>query len=440
MHPETAATAPTRPRFPEAFRFWLKLGFISFGGPTGQIAIMHTELVEKRRWISESRFLHALNYCMLLPGPEATQLATYIGWLLHGTWGGIVAGTLFVLPSAVLLWLLSFAYLAYGQLEWMGWIFFGLKPAVLAIVAAAVIRIGRKALKNGTMWIIAALAFVAILLRVPFPLIVGGAALAGWLGGRWRPEKFQAASGHGAASAQASVLDDHMEAPPHAVASPARTLRVLVVSLTLWWTPILLTGLMLGWKHTLVQQGVFFSKAAMVTFGGAYAVLPYVTQQAVEKYGWLSMPQMLDGLGLAETTPGPLIMVLQFVGFVGGWTHSAPFPPLLGATLGAMMTTWSTFVPCFLWIFLGAPHIEGLRGNRLLATALSAVTAAVVGVILNLAVWFGWHVLFPGNMPVNWFGVAVALMAFIGMVRWKWDIIPVVLGAGLLGVVWGWLT
>lgn len=439
MQQVTASSAPVRPSFTEAFRFWLKLGLISFGGPTGQIAIMHTELVENRRWISESRFLHALNYCMLLPGPEATQLATYIGWLLHGTWGGITAGTLFVLPSALLLWLLSFAYLAYGQLEWMGWIFFGLKPAVLAIVAAAVIRIGRKALKNGTMWLIAATAFVAILLAVPFPLVVGGAALAGWIGGRLRPNLFPGSGTLGASTTHASVLDDHTEAPPHAVASRSRTLRVLVVCLTLWWTPILMAGLTLGWKHTLVQQGVFFSKAAMVTFGGAYAVLPYVTQQAVENYGWLSMPQMLDGLGLAETTPGPLIIVLQFVGFVGGWNHAAPFPPLLGATLGALITTWSTFVPCFLWIFLGAPHIERLRGNRLLGTALSAVTAAVVGVILNLAVWFGWEVLFPGNMPVNWFGIAIALVAFVGMVRWKWEVIPVVLGAGVLGVLWGWL-
>ncbi len=288
MHDAPIQTAPTRPHFSEAFRFWLKLGFISFGGPTGQIAIMHTEMVEKRRWISESRFLHALNYCMLLPGPEAQQLATYIGWLLHGTWGGIVAGSLFVLPGALVLWLLSYVYLVYGQVEWVAAIFFGLKAAVLAIVAAAVIRIGKKALKNATMWGIAAAAFGGIALGVPFPLIVIGAALLGWMGGRLRPEKFPAAGGHGDSSGHASVLDDTTEAPAHAVSSPGRTARILATCLALWWLPILCAGLSFGWNHTLVQQGLFFSKAAMVTFGGAYAVLPYVAQQAVGNYGWLS--------------------------------------------------------------------------------------------------------------------------------------------------------
>ena len=421
------------PTFAEAFRFWLKLGFISFGGPSGQIAIMHDELVERRKWISESRFLHALNYCMLLPGPEATQLATYIGWLLHRTWGGIVAGTLFVLPSAFILWLLSFVYVTWGNVPSIAAVFYGLKPAVLAIVAAAVIRIGSKALRNPILWSIAALAFVAIyFFRAPFPAIVFGAALVGFIGGlRWREEFLVTA---GASTAQSDGLLN--ETPLHTQPSLARAVKVIAVSVALWAAPILVIALWLGTDHALFREGIFFSKAAMVTFGGAYAVLPYVSQQAVENYGWLTAPQMLDGLGLAETTPGPLIMVLQFVGFLGGWNHPGPLAPLLAATLGAFITTWTTFVPCFLWIFLGAPHIEQLRGNAHLTTALSAVTAAVVGVILNLAVWFGQHVLFPAPHEIDWFALLVAAATFIGLWRWKWNVVPVVLGAGLLGLVY----
>jgi chromate transporter len=430
-----AASQPAHPSFREALRFWLKLGFISFGGPTGQIAIMHTELVEKKRWISESRFLHALNYCMLLPGPEAQQLATYIGWLLHGTLGGIVAGSLFVLPSAFFLWALSFGYMVWGTSPWIAAIFLGLKPAVLAIVAAAAIRIGRKALKNEIMWGIAALAFVAIFFfRAPFPLIVATAGFIGWLGGRLAPQRFKVTSGHG--SAADAVLHDHQDLHASARNPWARSLRVIVTCSALWWTPVLLIGAWLGWEHSISQQGLFFSKAAMVTFGGAYAVLPYVAQQAVERYGWLTAPQMLDGLGLAETTPGPLIMVLQFVGFVGGWQQPGVLTPVLAATLGAAITTWVTFLPCFLWIFLGAPHIEAMRGNAGLNAALSGVTAAVVGVILNLAIWFGWHILLPTEAAFNAFGLITTLVAFIGLVRWKWDVIPVVLGAGLAGVLW----
>lgn len=433
--PSPAATR--HPTFAEAFRFWLKLGFISFGGPTGQIAIMHAELVEKKKWISDSRFLHALNYCMLLPGPEAQQLAIYVGWLLHRMWGGIVAGALFVLPSMFILWVLSVIYATCGNVPWIAAVFDGLKPAVLAIVLGAVLRIGKKALKNEVMWVLAALAFAGIFFfKLPFPLIVVGAGVLGLAGGKFWKEKFAVLSGHGSKSANASVISDEGESPEHTKPSLARALKVCGVCLLLWWTPILALGLWLGFKHVLVKQGVFFSKAAMVTFGGAYAVLPYVSQQAVQNFGWLNAGQMLDGLGLAETTPGPLIMVLQFVGFLGGWKFHEPFSPLAAATLGALITTWTTFLPCFLWIFLGAPHIEQLRGNLKLTAALSTITAAVVGVVMNLAVWFGLHVLLPTGKPVNWFGVAVCGVALAGMWRWKWDIIPVVLGAGLLGMIY----
>jgi chromate transporter len=426
------------PTFAEAFRFWLKLGFISFGGPTGQIAIMHTELVERKRWISEARFLHALNYCMLLPGPEAQQLATYVGWLLHRTWGGVVAGALFVIPSMFILWALSFVYVSYGTVPWVAAIFYGLKPAVLAIVAAAVIRIGIKALKNEVMWTLAALAFVAIyFFRVPFPLIILAAAIVGLIGGKVRRDKFLVIKGHASKSgAPATVIDDYAEMAEHTRPTWGRAFRICATWLTLWWIPIALLALWLGTSHTLFREAIFFSKASMVTFGGAYAVLPYVSQQAVETHHWLTAPQMLDGLGLAETTPGPLIMVLQFVGFLGGWNQPGGLSPLLAATLGAFITTWTTFIPCFLWIFLGAPHIEQLRGNEKLTTALSAVTAAVVGVILNLAVWFGLHVLFPAPSTVDWFAIAVTAIAFFGLVKWKWDVISLVFASGAAGLLY----
>jgi chromate transporter len=429
------------PTFAEAFRFWLKLGLISFGGPTGQIALMHSELVDKRRWISDNRFLHALNFCMLLPGPEAQQLATYIGWLLHRTRGGIVAGALFVIPSMFILWALSVVYVTFGAVPWVAAIFYGLKPAVLAIVAAAVIRIGSKVLKNEVMWAIAGAAFVSIyLFKVPFPLIVVGAAAVGFAGGKLWKEKFLVIRGHASKLGKNSVLDDLSKTPAHMAPSFRRAVMALVVCGVLWWSPVFTFGILFGWKHTLFQQGLFFSKAALVTFGGAYAVLPYVSQQAVESYQWLSAGQMLDGLGLAETTPGPLIMVLQFVGFLGGWNQPGALSPLTAATLGALITTWTTFLPCFLFIFLGAPHIEQLRGHESLTTALSAVTAAVVGVVLNLAVWFGIHVLFPTNSAPDWFAVVVSVLAFIGMLRLKWDVIAIVLGAGVTGLLQHFLT
>ena len=431
-----ARTPLRHPTFAQAFRFWLKLGFISFGGPAGQIAIMQSELVEKRRWISQSRFLHALNFCMLLPGPEAQQLAIYIGWLLHRTWGGIVAGALFVIPSMFILWALSVVYAAYGNVPWIAAVFYGLKPAVMAIVAAAVIRIGSKALKNEVMWTIAAVAFVAIFFfKVPFPVIVLGAGLLGFTGASVWPSKFAIPSGHGGKAEDASVLGDEDASAEHTRSSWQRAVRIAVIGFALWWIPIVLAGLWTGWDGTLFRQGLFFSKAAVVTFGGAYAVLPYVAQQAVEQYGWLQTGQMMDGLGLAETTPGPLIMVLQFVGFMGGWNQPGTLSPIAAATLGALITTWATFVPCFVWIFLGAPYIERLRGNVALSAALATVTAAVVGVILNLAVWFALHVIFPNGGRLDWIAVALSAVAFVGMIKWKWDVIAVVVGGGLAGLL-----
>jgi len=422
------------PTFREALRFWLKLGFISFGGPSGQIAIMHTELVEKKKWIGEDRFLHALNYCMLLPGPEATQLATYCGWLLHRTWGGIAAGVLFVLPSALLLWLLSYVYVAYGQVAWIAAAFSGLKPAVTAIVIAAVIRIGQRTVKTWLMAALAAGAFAALFFfHAPFPGVVVAAAAVGFIGGKFFPQWFP--SDDAAKTIEnTATIDDRDAAPEHTQPSWTRAFKVLTISLVLWWAPVIAAGIWQGWHGTLAQQGFFFSKAAMVTFGGAYAVLPYVGQQAVEHYGWLSTAQMLDGIGLAETTPGPLIMVLQFVGFLGGWNQPGALSPLLAATLGAAVTTWTTFVPCFLWIFLGAPHIEQLRGNLHLSRSLSAVTASVVGVILNLAVWFGLHVFFPARGVIDWFALAVCIAAFTAIQRFKVGVIPIVAVCALVGV------
>jgi len=421
----------SHPTFAEAFRFWLKLGFISFGGPSGQIAMMHTELVEKKRWIDNSRFLHALNFCMLLPGPEAHQLAIYIGWLWHKTRGGIVAGALFVIPSIFILWALSYVYVVYGNIPWIAAVFYGLKPAVLAIVAAAVIRIGSKALKNAVMWTIAAVAFVAIyFFHVPFPVIVVTAAVIGLLGAKILPHYFRGENAHPA------DVDLASKAADSAKPSLLRALKISAIWIVIWALPLTLAGVFLGTQHTIFREGIFFSKAAVVTFGGAYAVLPYVSQQAVEHYHWLAAPQMLDGLGLAETTPGPLIMVLQFVGFLGAWNQPGNLSPLLAATGGALVTTWTTFVPCFLWVFLGAPYIEKLRGNTRLSSALTTVTAAVVGVILNLAVWFGVHVIFPLGGNVDWFAFTVCAIAFVGMLRWKWNIVPVVLGSGLIGLIY----
>ncbi len=440
--------------FREAFFFWLKLGFINFGGPTGQIALMHQELVDRRRWISNDRFLHALNYCMLLPGPEAQQLAIYVGWLLHRTLGGLVAGTLFIVPGFLCILALSWLYAVHGTVAWVAAIFLGLRAAVIAIVAAAVIRIGSKALKNHVMVSIAGAAFVAIFFfRVPFPLIVVGAGVLGFLGGlRW-PATFATIKGHGVegkdGGADSAIRDDAPSAE-HTRPRLGRTLRVLAAGLAAWWGPLGAVVAIRGWNDTLSREALFFSKAAMFTFGGAYAVLVYINQAAVETYGWLERGQMIAGLGLAESTPGPLIMVTEFVGFLGAFGHAGGLDPVLAGILGALVTTWATFAPCFLWIFLGAPFIEHLRGNRHLGAALSTITAAVVGVVLNLAVVLGIHTLFrvvnqesllglslpvPAIGSFDPFAFILAGVAFLGMWRWRWGIIPVVLasaGAGWL--------
>ena len=429
------------PTFREALRFWLRLGFISFGGPAGQIAIMQTELVERRKWIGPERFLHALNFCMLLPGPEATQLAIYCGWLLHRTRGGIVAGVLFVLPSAVILWGLSLAYVTWGQLPWVTAVFHGLKPAVVALVLAAMLRLGRKALRNGAAWVLAALAFGLISFwHAPLPLIVFGAAAVGLAGGKLWPAMF-GSNVRGWSALTPTRLDDALQTSALGpTRSPwIRSLKVIGVCGAFWAAPILVAGWWQGWHGTLAQEGLFFSQAAVVTFGGAYAVLPFVAQQAVDNYHWLTAPQMLDGLGLAETTPGPLIMVLQFVGFLGAWNHPGGLPPLLAATLGAAITTWSTFVPCFLWIFLGAPWIERLRRFQPLNVALGAVTAAVVGVVLSLAVWMARQTLFPAAGGVDWFAATIAVAAFVSLHRFRAGLVPVIAASGLLGLVAGWI-
>jgi chromate transporter len=419
----------TAPAFSQALRFWLRLGFISFGGPAGQIAIMHRELVVHRGWISESRFLHALNFCMFLPGPEACQLAIYIGWLLHGTRGGIVAGVLFVLPSVFVLWGLSYLYVSFAGLGSVAAVFYGLKAAVVAIVADALYRIARRSLRNAVLLAIAAGAFIALFgFQVPFPLVILGAGLIGLGGGLLRPHLF-----HFSRESQDTPRTYSTES--QAAPTIRRTTAVLVSCLLLWWTPVLLAGVALGWQSVLVQEALFFSKAAMVTFGGAYAVLPYVAQQAVERFGWLTAPQMVDGLGLAETTPGPLIMVVLFVGFMAGWRHPDPWTPLGMATAGALITTWVTFVPCFMWIFLGAPHVERLYGNHRLSTVLTAITAAVVGVIANLSVWFAGHVIVPDGR-LDPFTLVLSLVVLAGLIRWKWNVVMVVLGAGLAGLIY----
>lgn len=423
----------THPTFYEAFLFWLKLGFISFGGPTGQIGIMHTELVEKKRWISEERFLHALNYCMILPGPEAQQLAIYVGWLLHRTWGGIVAGSLFVIPSFFILTGLSYIYVSFGTVPVIAALFYGLKAAVVAIVASAVIRIGKRALKNQVMLTIAAGAFIGIyFLKIPFPMIIISAGLIGLVGGNLWPKMFSVIKGEGPGKEYTVVSDDQPPAKHH-LPNLFGTFRVVTVCLFLWTFPIVLLALVLGTTSVFFQQGLFFSKAAMVTFGGAYSVLPYIAQAAVEKYHWLQPGEMIDGLGLGETTPGPLIMVVTFVGYVGAWGKTAGLSAPVSAFLGGLTATYFTFLPCFLWIFAGAPFIEKTRGNVRLTSALSAITAAVVGVVLNLTVYFGIQVIFPHPGAMDWVGFAIALVVFTGLLKFKWNILYVIFGSALAG-------
>lgn len=427
-----AIDSPPRPvSFWEAFRFWLKLGFISFGGPAGQIAIMHTELVERRRWISEKRFLHALNYCMVLPGPEAQQLATYIGWLMHRSWGGIVAGALFVLPSLFILIALAWVYMAWGKLPIVAGLFYGLKPAVTALVVHAAHRIGTRALKNGWLWGIAAAAFVAIFaLDAPFPLIVLAAALIGHFGGRLAPQVFTLGGGHGAAKQGygPALIDDDTPTPPHARFSRSRLARVLVIGLVLWLAAM--AGLVAahGLQGALTQMGWFFTKAALLTFGGAYAVLPYVYQGAVEQHQWLTGAQMIDGLALGETTPGPLIMVVAFVGFVGGWVKQlfGPDSLFLAGAAAASVVTFFTFLPSFIFILAGGPVIESTHGKLHFTAPLTAITAGVVGVILNLAVFFAYHVLWPQGFGGRFDGVSalIAVGAGIALFRFKIGVMP----------------
>src|SRR6266566_3984424 len=446
----------------EAFRVWLRIALLSFGGPAGQIAVMHRILVEEKRWISERRFLHALNYCMLLPGPEAQQLATYVGWLMHRTRGGILAGGLFIVPGILSIMALSYVYAGWGRVPIIQALFFGLKAAVLAIVLEAVVRIGRRALKNSVMIALAAAAFLGIFFfGVPFPLIVFGAALIGFLGDLAGFPAFRVGGGHGGGNGKDpealvdSLLGD--ELPEHARPTVARSLRASAVWLALWLVPVVALLVTLGPSNVFSQIAVFFSKMALVTFGGAYAVLAYVAQEAVEHYHWLKPGEMLDGLGMAETTPGPLIMVLQFVGFMAAYRDPGTLPPMLAATLGGLLATWVTFTPCFLWIFVGAPYIETLRGNKGLSGALRAITAAVVGVILNLSVWFALHTLFRETTPVRSFGLSfdmpvvssidvpalvLAIAAATAVFRFNLGMLTVLGGSCLAGVALrlaGWI-
>jgi chromate transporter len=421
--------------FREAFRYWLKLGFINFGGPAGQIALMHRELVDRRRWISEERFLHALNYCMLLPGPEAQQLAVYIGWLLHRAPGGIVAGVFFVLPSVFVLLGLSYVYAAYGDVRAVAGALDGFKPVVVAVVVEAILKIGKRALKRRAHFVIAAAAFVAIyLLHVPFPVIVLAAALIGLAGARFLPEAFEARSSNQPETTTA--IDDRAPAPPHTLPSRIRAMKTLAIGLVLWALPFGALIAWRGWGSLHVHEYLFFTQAALVTFGGAYAVLAYVTQAAAGAYGWVTQAQAIDGLALAETTPGPLIMVLQFIGFMAAWNYPEGMSREASAVTGALITTWATFLPSFLFIFLGAPYIELLRGNRKLTSALSGITAAVVGVVLNLALVFGAAVIWPRGLAggTNWFAVVLSAAALVALYRFKADVLWVVIGGGLIGL------
>jgi chromate transporter len=436
--------------FGDAARVWARVALLSFGGPAGQIAVMHRILVEEKNWVSESRFLHALNYCMLLPGPEAQQLATYIGWLLHRTAGGLVAGGLFILPGIVAIMGLSYVYTAFGNVSYVEALFFGLKAAVLAIVIEALVRVSKRALRNNLMIALAAIAFVGIFFfAIPFPIIIIAAGLIGYLGVKSGRSEF-AGSGHGSAKTTDAPSALGEEVPDHARPDLMRTLRVSLLWAFLWLAPVAAVLIGLGAANTFSQIALFFSKMAMVTFGGAYAVLAYVAQQAVEHYHWLKPQEMLDGLGMAETTPGPLIMVLQFVGFLAAYRDPGTLSPMWAGTLGGLLATWVTFTPCFLWIFSGAPYIEQLRGNKALAGALGAITAVVVGVILNLSIWFALHTVFRETIPVHSYGLsfdmpklasidipalALAVAAATAVFRFKLGMLTVLAGSCAAGVL-----
>jgi len=449
------ATTTDQPPAPvsakEAFLYWLKLGFVSFGGPAGQISMMHTELVERRRWISEHRFLHALNYTMVLPGPEAQQLATYIGWLMHGTWGGIMAGFLFVLPSLFILIALTWIYLAFGDVPVVAGILYGIKPAVTAIVLFAAYRIGSKALRNGVLWALAAAAFVAIFaMHIPFPYIVVAAGVIGYFGGRIAPEKFKTGGGHGASdkSFGPALIDDDTPVPAWGHFSWRSTIIHILAGLAIWAAIEGALFMTYGWQGPLTQMGWFFTKAALVTFGGAYAVLPYVYQGGVDQYQWLTGTQMIDGLALGETTPGPLIMVVAFVGFVGGWTKEifGPENIALAGMAGATVATIFTFLPSFIFILVGGPAVEATRHDVKFTAPLTGITAAVVGVVINLAVFFAWHVLWPQATDATpftgkfeWFSLLITIGAFIALWRYKIGIIPVIGVCALAGLAWSFI-
>ncbi len=433
---------PAAVSFREAFWFWLKLGFISFGGPAGQISIMHQELVERRRWISEGRFLHALNYCMVLPGPEAQQLATYIGWLMHRTWGGIVAGGLFVLPSLFILIGLSYVYMAYGSQPAVAGLLYGIKPAVVAIVLAAAWRIGQRALRHPALWGISVAAFVAIYaLSLPFPFIVIAAGLIGAIGGRFAPHVFAMGGGHGAAQKQygPALIDDHTPTPAHATYKLSRAATFAIAGLSLWAASMFALVAVNGWDSTLAKMGLFFTKAALLTFGGAYAVLPYVYQGAVENYQWLTAAQMIDGLALGETTPGPLIMVVAFVGFVGGWNAEifGAGNLLLAGAAAAAVVTWFTFLPSFVFILVGGPLVETTHGDLKFTAPLTGITAAVVGVIVSLALFFAGHIFWPeaAGGRFDWIAALGAAAALVAIVRYKVGIIPLIGVAAAAGLV-----
>jgi chromate transporter len=443
--PASESNTPTHPTFREALRVWTRIGLLSFGGPAGQIALMHRELVEQRRWISEERFLHALNYCMLLPGPEAQQLATYVGWLLHGWRGGLAAGLLFVAPGFCVIVALSALYAMYQETAWLGALFFGLKAAVLAIVAEALIRLSRRALRQRAMYAIAAAAFVALFaFDAPFPLVILAAGLIGYLGARFSSPVFEMSEAKSEAASLQRASSTHLAARPSAM----RALRVIAICCALWIAPVPLLIAAFGWPNLFTDMAAFFSKMAVVTFGGAYAVLAYVAQQAVETYGWLKPGEMMDGLAMAETTPGPLILVLTYVAFIAGFRNQMGVDPLVGGLLGAAVATWVTFAPCFLWIFLGAPYIERLRGDKALSGALAAITAAVVGVILNLALWFAIHVLFrevetlsagpltiaaPKLLSLDPGAAALAALALVALFRFKVSVPALLAMCGALG-------
>lgn len=438
---QETTSQPEPVSFSEAFFYWLKLGFISFGGPAGQISMMHQELVEKRRWISEHRFLHALNYTMVLPGPEAQQLATYIGWLMHGVWGGIAAGVLFVIPSLFILITLTWIYLVYGDVPAVEGILYGIKPAVTAIVVFAAYRIGSRALKNNVLRAMAVLAFIAIFaLKIPFPYIVLMAGIIGYAGSHIAPDKFRAGGHHGSSkdSYGPALIDDDTPIPAHARFKWSRLIVFAAVGLFIGAAAMALLVSNYGWQGTLTQMGWFFTKAALVTFGGAYAVLPYVYQGGVEQYGWLTGTQMIDGLALGETTPGPLIMVVAFVGFVGGWTKEIFGPEMLlvAGAAGASVATLFTFLPSFLFILLGGPAVEATRGDVKFTAPLTGITAAVVGVVLNLATFFAYHVLWPEGFdaPFEWFSAVIGAAAFVALFRYKVGIVPVIGACAALGL------